>query len=185
MAKLVYAAIASLDGYVADADGNFDWSMPDEEVHAFVNDQQRRFGTQLYGRRLYDVMLAWETMETEGEPAVVADFAQVWRAADKIVYSRTLQAPSSARTRIEREFDVEAVRALKAAAEHDIAIGGAELAGQAIAAGLVDELQLLLSPIVVGGGTPALPAGVRWPLELAAERRFTNGVVYMQHRSAR
>src|SRR3954466_4189632 len=140
MARLIYGAIASLDGYVADADGNFDWSVPDEEVHAFVNDQQRRFGTQLYGRRLYDVMLAWETMETEGEPAVVADFAQLWRAADKIVYSRTLQAPSSARTRIEREFDVEAVRALKAGAEHDISIGGAELAGQAIAAGLVDEL---------------------------------------------
>jgi dihydrofolate reductase len=185
MAKLTYTAIASLDGYVADAEGRFDWSMPDEEVHAFVNDLERAAGTHLYGRRLYEVLVAWETMDTGPDQDPVArDFAQIWRAADKVVYSRTLDAVASARTRIEREFDPEAVRRMKAEAERDLVIGGPELAGQAIRAGLVDECHLLLSPIVVGGGRPALPADVRWRLELVDERRFDNGVVHLHYRTA-
>jgi dihydrofolate reductase len=181
MARLIYSAIASLDGYTNDADGNFDWSAPDEEVHAFVNDCERPIGTYLLGRRMYDVMVAWETMDVAGEPPPMRDYQQIWQAAEKVVYSRTLEAPSSARTRIEREFDAEAVRALKASAESDISIGGPELAGQAIAAGLVDEISLFLNPIVVGGGNPALPAGVHVPLELVDERRFANGVVYVSY----
>ena len=176
---LVYSAIASLDGYVADADGRFEWSAPDEEVHAFVNDLERPVGTFLLGRRMYEVLVPWETID---DPApAMRDFAQIWRAADKVVYSRTLEAPSSARTRIEREFDPEAVRRMKA--EGELSIGGPELAGHAIRAGLVDELRLFLSPVVVGGGTPALPDGVRWPLELVDERRFGNGVVYARYRT--
>ena len=176
---LVYSAIASLDGYVADADGRFEWSAPDEEVHAFVNDLERPVGTFLLGRRLYEVLVPWETID---DPApAMRDFAQIWRAADKVVYSRTLEAPSSARTRIEREFDPEAVRRMKA--EGELSVGGPELAGHAIRAGLVDELRLFLSPVVVGGGTPALPDGVRWPLELVDERRFGNGVVYARYRN--
>ena len=179
MGRLVYSAIASLDGYVADEQGDFDWSAPDEEVHAFVNDLEREVGTHLYGRRLYEVLVAWETMDDD-EP-VMRDYAEIWRAADKVVYSRTLDAPSSARTRIESEFDPDAVRAMKEAADRDISVGGPELAGQAIAAGLVDEISLFLNPIVVGGGTPALPDGVRVPLELLAQRRFGNGVVYLRY----
>jgi dihydrofolate reductase len=185
MAKLTYTAIASLDGYVADAEGRFDWSMPDEEVHAFVNDLERAAGTHLYGRRLYEVLVAWETMDTGPDQDPVArDFAQIWQAADKVVYSRTLAAVASARTRIEREFDPEAVRRMKAEAERDLVIGGPELAGQAIRAGLVDECHLLLSPIVVGGGRPALPDDVRWGLELVDEGRFGNGVVHLHYRTA-
>jgi dihydrofolate reductase len=179
VAKLVYSAICSLDGYVADEDGKFDWSMPDEEVHAFVNDLERDVGTYLYGRRLYEVLVAWETMEPD-DP-ITRDYSDVWRSADKVVYSRTLDAPSSARTRIEREFDPEAVRQMKAAAERDISVGGPELAGQAIRAGLVDEINLFLSPVVVGGGNQALPDGVRVQLELLDERRFGNGVVYVRY----
>jgi dihydrofolate reductase len=182
VAKLVYSAIASLDGYVADADGKFDWSMPDEEVHKFVNDLEREIGTHLYGRRLYEVMVAWETIETD-EP-VMSDYAEIWRAADKVVYSRTLVSPGSERTRIERSFDPESVRSMKAAAERDISVGGAELAAQAITAGLVDEVNLFLSPVIVGGGTKALPEGVRVPLELLDERRFRNGVVHLHYRVA-
>lgn len=181
MAKLVYTAITSLDGYVADEDGRFDWSMPSEEVHAAVNDLERGVGTHLYGRRLYEVLVAWETMDTAGEPDVMRDFAQIWRGADKVVYSRTLEAVSSARTRIEREFDPAAVAALKAQASSDLSIGGPELAAVALRAGLVDELHLFLSPVVVGGGNPALPAGVRLDLELLGERRFANGVVHLHH----
>ena len=173
---LAYSAITSLDGYIADADGRFDWSAPDEEVHAFVNDLERPTGTWLLGRRLYEVLSAWETMD-DPEP-VMRDFAQIWRAADKVVYSRTLAEPSTARTRIEREFDPEAVRRM----DGQLSIGGAELAGQAIRAGLVDELRLFVSPVVVGGGTAALP-DVRWDLELLEERRFGNGVVYLRYRS--
>jgi dihydrofolate reductase len=184
VARLIYSAIASLDGYTADADGVFDWAAPDEEVHAFVNDLERPVGTYLYGRRMYDVMVAWETMELDGEPAAMRDFAAIWRAADKVVYSRTLSTATSARTRIEPAFDPDAVRELKAAADRDIGIGGPELAGQAIAAGLVDEYQLFLTPIVVGGGTRALPDGVRVPLELVEERRFANGVVYLRYAAA-
>jgi dihydrofolate reductase len=183
MAKLIYMAIASLDGYVADADGNFDWSMPDEEVHAFVNDVERPVGTHLYGRRLYEVMVAWETMNTSADQQpVMRDFAEIWRAAEKVVYSRTLEAASTARTRIERDFDPEAVRRMKASAQRDISIGGAELAAVALRAGLVDECHLLLSPIVVGGGKRALPDDVRLELELLDVRRFGNGVVHLHYR---
>jgi dihydrofolate reductase len=178
MPKLIYSAIASLDGYVNDRDGNFDWAAPDAEVHAFVNDEERPIGTYLYGRRMYEVMAAWETMD---DPApAMRDFAQIWRAAEKIVYSRTLGGVSTPRTRLERELEPEAVRALKA--RSDVSIGGAHLAAEAIRAGLVDECRLYLNPIVVGGGTRALPDDVRWPLELVDERRFGNGVVYLRYR---
>jgi dihydrofolate reductase len=185
MANLIYSAIASLDGYVEDADGRFDWAAPDEEVHAYVNDQERPVGTYLYGRRMYEVMTYWETVPTDDTDGPIAgDFARIWQAAEKVVYSRTLQQVASARTRIEPDFDADAVRALKARAERDLSVGGAELAGQAIAAGLVDECHLFLTPIVIGGGTRALPDGVRWPLELVAERRFTGGVVHLHYRAS-
>jgi dihydrofolate reductase len=183
MAKLIYAAIASLDGYVEDEEGRFDWSVPDEELHAFVNDLERPIGTYLYGRRMYETMVFWETASTEaGEPAVFSDYAEIWRATEKIVYSRTLQTVSSARTRIEREFDRDAVRRLKHSSGADITIGGAELAGQAIGAGLVDECHLFLCPIVVGGGKRALHDNVRAQLALVDERRFRNGVVHLHYR---
>jgi dihydrofolate reductase len=183
VAKLIYSVISSLDGYFADADGRFDWAAPDDEVHAFVNDLERPIGTHLYGRRMYETMVFWETSDTEAdEPAVFRDYAEIWRAAEKIVYSRTLQTPSSARTRIEREFEPEAVRQLKLSSTADIAVGGGDLAGQAIGAGLVDECHLFLCPIVVGGGRRALPDGVRTPLELLDEHRFENGVVHLHYR---
>ena len=181
MAKLIYSAIASLDGYVADEDGRFDWAAPGEEVHSFINDLERPVGTYLYGRRMYEVMAVWETLADDA-PAM-RDFAQIWRAADKVVYSRTLEAVSSARTRLERDFDPEAIRQLKSAAARDIGVGGSELAGQAIRAGLVDEIQLFLTPILVGGGTPALPDDIRVKLELLDERRFADGVVYLHYRA--
>jgi dihydrofolate reductase len=184
MARLVYTAITSLDGYVADADGNFDWAMPSDEVHAFVNDLERPVGTYLYGRRLYEVMVAWETMPNlAAEPAVIQDYAEIWQAADKIVYSATLEATSSARTRIERAFDPEAVRRMKASAASDINVGGPTLAATAIKAGLVDEYHLFLHPIVVGGGTQALPDHVRVTLELVDERRFGGGVLHLHYRA--
>jgi dihydrofolate reductase len=183
MAKLIYAAIASLDGYVEDEEGRSDWAMPDEEVHAFVNDLERPIGTYLYGRRMYETMVFWETASTEAdEPAVFWDYAGIWRAAEKIVYSRTLETVSSARTRIEREFEPDAVRRLKQSSGADIAIGGAELAGHAIGAGLVDECHLFLCPIVVGGGKRAVADKVRAQLELLDERRFRNGVVHLHYR---
>jgi dihydrofolate reductase len=186
VAKLIYSAIASLDGYVADEDGNFDWAAPDEEVHAFVNELERPVGTYLYGRRMYEVMVYWETADTlaDQSPPPEGDFAEIWRAADKVVYSKTLERPASARTRIEREFDPEAVRRLKASAERDLSVGGPDLAAQAIKAGLVDELHLFVTPIIVGGGTPWLPDGVRVKLELLDERRFGSGVVYLQYRTS-
>jgi len=185
MAKLIYSAITSLDGYVADAQGNFDWAQPDEEVYAFVNDLERPIGTYLFGRRMYETMVYWETPpDLVHQPHVVHDFAQIWRTADKIVYSRTLERPSSARTRIERDFDPEAVRHMKASAERDITVGGAGLAAQAIRAGLVDEYQLFLTPVVVGGGTRALPDDARVQLELFDHRRFGNGVVHLRYRGA-
>ena len=178
MARLIYAALASLDGFVADEDGDFGWAAPDEEVHSFVNDLERDVGTHLYGRRMYEVLVAWETMD---DPApVMRDYAAIWRASDKVVYSRTLDEPSSTRTRIERDFDPGAVRRMKDSAERDLSIGGPNLAAQALAAGLVDECHLLLTPVVVGGGNPALPAGLR--LELLDERRFGGGVVYLRYR---
>jgi dihydrofolate reductase len=182
--KLIYAALMSLDGYVADEDGRFDWTEPDEEVHAFINDLERPVGTHLYGRRMYEVLVAWETVSLDDQPDVFRDFAGIWRAADKIVYSRTLEQASSARTRIEREFVPSAVAELKTHAGADLAIGGPELAGHAFAAGLVDEMHLFLAPIVVGGGTPALPDGVRLELELLDERRFGNGMVHLRYRAA-
>ena len=183
MAKLIYSAIASLDGYVEDEQGNFEWAAPDEEVHAFVNDLERPIGVYLYGRRMYETMVFWETAGTGGEGrAVSRDFAEIWRAAEKVVYSRTLETVSSARTRIERDLDAEAIRRLKETSGSDISVGGAELAGQAMAAGLVDELHLLLGPIVVGGGKRALPDGVRGRLELMDERRFRSGVVHLHYR---
>ncbi|TMB52805.1 MAG: deaminase [Chloroflexi bacterium] len=184
MAKLIYFAITSLDGYVADQDGNFDWAEPDEEVHTFVNELQRPLGTYLYGRRMYEVLVAWETMRTDDQPAFIQDFAQIWRTADKVVYSDSLTAPSSARTRIERQFDPDAVREMKAQAERDLSIGGPTLASHAMKAGLVDELHLFLTPIVVGGGNPSLPDDVRQPLELLDQRRFGNGVVFLRYRTA-
>ena len=183
MAKLIYSAITSLDGYVADRDGNFDWAAPDEEVHAFVNDLERSVGTYLFGRRMYDVMVAWETMPLADQPAVIRDFAELWRAADKIVYSTTLETASSARTRIERAFDPDAIRHMKQTAARDIGVGGPTLAAAAIQAGLVDECHLFLTPIVVGGGTPSLPNDVRLELELLDERRFADGVVHLHYRT--
>ncbi|MDQ1458403.1 MAG: hypothetical protein QOH28_4023 [Actinomycetota bacterium] len=182
MAKLIYSVITSLDGYVADEDGNFDWAEPDEEVHAFVNDLERPAGTYLYGRRMYEVMSSWETAPVDGDqPAFMRDFAQIWQAADKIVYSKTLDALSSARTRIERDFDPEAIRQMKASAERDITVGGPDLAAQAIKAGLVDEYHLLVVPVVVGGGKQSLPDDVRLNLELRDLRRFDRGVVHLHY----
>lgn len=183
MAKLIYSAIASLNGYVEDQEGRFDWAAPDDEVHAFVNDLERPIGTYLYGRRMYETMVFWETAGTGTDsPAVIRDFAMIWRAAEKIVYSRGLQTVSSARTRIEPSFDPDAIRRLKETSEADITIGGAELAGQAIAAGLVDECHLFLGPVVVGGGKRALPNNTRAQLELLNERRFRGGVVHLHYR---
>ena len=182
MAELIYSTIASLDGYVADEDGNFDWAVPDDEVHAFVNDLERPIGTYLYGRRMYEVMVAWETMDLADQPRFIRDFAEIWRAADKIVYSTTLETISSARTRIERSFDPGAVRQMKASAARNISIGGSGLAAQAFTAGLIDECHLFVVPIVVGGGTRSLPDGVRVQLELVDEHRFGNGTVYLRYR---
>jgi dihydrofolate reductase len=182
MAKLIYSAITSLDGYVADEDGNFDWAEPDEEVHTFVNELERSVGTYLYGRHMYDVMVAWETIDLSDQPAFIRDYAEIWRASDKIVYSRTLETVSSARTRLERGFDPESIRRIKALAGPDISVGGPGLAAQAIEAGLVDECHLFLTPIVVGGGKRSLPNNVRLKLELVDERRFGNGVVHLHYR---
>ena len=183
MAKLIYSAIGSLDGYVEDEQGSFDWAAPDEEVHAFVNDLERPIGTYLYGRRMYETMVFWDSASTSGDqPAATRDFAQIWQAAEKIVYSRTIQTLSGARTRIERDFDPAAIRRLKESSDGDISVGGAELAGRAIAAGLVDECHLFLCPIVVGGGKRALPDHVRSELELLTERRFRSGVVHLHYR---
>jgi dihydrofolate reductase len=182
VAKLIYTALTSLDGYVADKDGKFDWAAPDEEVHMFLNDLERPVGTHLYGRRMYDVLRAWETIDLTDQPRFIRDFAEIWRAADKVVYSRTLEAVDTARTRLERDFDPEAVRHLKATASRDVTIGGPELAARAIAARLVDEYHLFLAPVVVGGGTQALPDDVRLDLELVDERRFGNGFVHLHYR---
>jgi dihydrofolate reductase len=183
MAKLIYSAITSLDGYIADEDGNFDWAEPGREVHAFVNDLQRPIGTYLYGRRMYEVMVYWETAHTLADHPVEQDYAEIWQAADKIVYSKTLEKVSSARTRIERDFDPEAVRQMKASESRDITIAGPNLAAEAIKAGLVDECHLFVAPIVVGGGNQALPNDVRATLELLDERRFGNGMVYLRYRT--
>jgi dihydrofolate reductase len=183
MAKLIYTSIASLDGYVADADGNFDWAEPDEEVHSFVNDLDRPVGTFLLGRRMYEVLVTWETLQTADQPPFIQDFRDIWLAADKIVYSKTLAAPSSARTRIDRTFDADEVRQMKASAGRDLTVGGPDLAAQAIKAGLVDECHVFLAPIVVGGGTRFISDGVRLELELVDERRFGGGMVHLHYRT--
>jgi dihydrofolate reductase len=183
MAKLIYTAISSLDGYVADENGDFDWAEPSEDVHSFVNDLERPIGTYLYGRRLYEVMVAWEAIpDLANQPAYIQDYAAIWQAAGKVVYSRSLEAVSSAMTRIERDFDPEAVRRMKGETERDISIGGPTLAAEAIKAGLVDECHLFLTPVVVGGGTPSMPAHVRINLQLLDERQFNNGVVHLHYR---
>src|SRR5215207_11101832 len=183
MAKLTYAAITSLDGYIEDEGGKFDWATPDAEVHAFVNDLERPVGTHLYGRRMYETMAVWQTVGDEpGVSPAEADFAQLWRALDKAVYSRTLDAVSTPRTRLERDFDPEAVRRMKEAADRGIGVGGPGLAQHAFRAGLVDEVHLFVFPVVVGGGKPGLPRDVQVDLELLDERRFRNGVVHMRHR---
>jgi dihydrofolate reductase len=182
MAKLIYSAIGSLDGYVEDALGTFEWAAPDEEVHRFVNELERPIGTYLYGRRMYQTMVFWDTVDLDGDrPGVAREFAAIWRAAGKVVYSRTLETVSSARTRIERELDPGAIERMKQSSGSDISIGGAELAGQAMAAGLVDELRLLLVPVLVGGGKRALPNDVRARLELLGERRFRGGAVFLRY----
>ncbi|MDQ6637633.1 MAG: dihydrofolate reductase family protein [Candidatus Dormibacteraeota bacterium] len=184
MAKLIYSMITSLDGYVADEDGNFDWGEPDEEVFTFVNDLERPVGTHLYGRRMYETMVYWETADkVADQPPFIRDFAQIWQAADKIVYSKTLETVSSARTRIERDFHPEAVRQLKARERRDISVSGPDLAAQAIRAGLVDEWHLFVAPVVVGGGKQSLPNDVRLKPELLEERRFGNGVVHLHYRT--
>jgi dihydrofolate reductase len=179
MAKLIYTAITSLDLFHEDAGGRFEWAAPDAEVHAFVNDLERPLGTHLYGRRMYDVLKVWQDMQDDAP--VMKDFAEIWRAADKVVYSRTLEEPSTPRTRIEREFDPDAVRALKRSTDRDIAIGGPEIAAEALRAGLVDEIDLLLNPVIIGNGTRALPDGMRKGLELRSERRFASGVVHLHY----
>lgn len=182
MGALICTGITSLDGYIADEDGRFDWSAPDEEVHAFVNDLERPVGTYLYGRRLYEVMTFWETAHRQPDQSAIAlDFANLWRAASKIVYSTTLEATSTAHTRLERSFDPQAVRALKAAAERDLSIGGPALAAHAFRAGLVDEVRVFVSPVIVGGGTRFLPDKIRLSLELTEEHRFSNGVVFLRY----
>jgi dihydrofolate reductase len=184
MSKLIYSAIASLDGYVADTTGGFEWAAPDAAVHAFVNDLERPIGTYLYGRRMYEVMAVWQDPSAFPDPSPETDdFAAIWQAADKVVYSTTLAAASTPRTRIERAFDADAVRRMKAGATADIAIGGPDLARSAIEAGLVDEWHLFVTPIVVGGGSPWLPDDVRIALELLDEHRFDNGVVHLQYRT--
>jgi dihydrofolate reductase len=184
MGKLIYTAITSLDGYIEDEEGKFDWAEPDEEVHAFVNDLERGAGTYLYGRRMYETMVGWETDATLAEQSpVAADFAEIWQAADKVVYSTTLETVSTARTRIERAFQPDTVRTLKVRAERDLAVGGANLAAHAFEAGLVDEYHLFLVPVVVGGGKRSLPEGVRMNLELVDERRFGNGTVHLRYRT--
>jgi len=183
MGSLIYSTIGSLDGYIEDRDGKFDWAEPDEEVHRFVNDLERPVGTYLYGRRMYEVMAFWETAQTlADQPDYSREFAEIWQAAEKVVYSKTLGAPSTNRTRIERDFEPEAVRQLKAAAERDISVGGPNLASQAIRAGLLDEYHAFVAPIVVGGGKRSLPDDVRVELELLDERRFGNGMVYLRYR---
>ena len=182
MARLHYAAICSLDGYTADADGKFDWAAPDREVHAFVNDLERSIGTALYGRRMYETLAVWQTIGGPEHDPTENDYAEVWRATDKVVYSTTLTAVSTPRTRLERVFDPEAVRRLKSAAASDLSIGGPTLAAHAFRAGLVDDVHLFLNPVLVGSGTRARPDGVRLDLELVEERRFGTGVVYTHHR---
>jgi len=182
VARLIYTFIASLDGYVEDTAGRFDWAAPGEDAHAFINELEAPVGTYLYGRRMYETMVVWETdPELAAHSPVTRDFAAIWQAAEKVVYSGTLARAATRKTRIERRFDPDAVRELKAGAESDLGIGGAELAAQALAAGLVDECHAFLAPAVVGGGKRALPDGLRLDLELTDQRRFENGMAYLRY----
>jgi dihydrofolate reductase len=182
MARLLYAALTSLDGFIEDEEGGFDWAMPDPEVHQFVNELTRTVGTELYGRRMYETMAVWESLDEEPDvPAAVADYAQVWRGLDKVVFSRTLEGVSTTRTRLEREFDPEAIRLLKATTDRDVTVSGPGLAQHAFRSGLVDDVHLFVFPVIVGGGKPGLPRGIQLDLELVAERRFTSGVVHLHH----
>ena len=184
MAQLIYSAISSLDGYIEDRDGNFDWAMPDEEVHTFINNLERTVGTYLLGRRMYEIMMVWETdPNLAADSPLTQDFAQIWQAADKTVYSKTLPSASTRKTKIERNFDPEAIKQLKKTVQHDISIGGPELAAHAFRSGLIDECHLFLTPIVVGGGKPSLPENVGLELELLEERRFGNGMVFLRYRT--
>ncbi|WP_019930447.1 dihydrofolate reductase family protein [Nocardia sp. BMG111209] len=183
MAGLIYSAIASLDGYIEDAQGEFDWAAPDDEVLAAVNEIERPIGTYLYGRRMYETMRYWATAPTGADrPVLENEFTRIWRQADKIVYSRTLQSVSTERTRLERTLDPAAIAGLKKSADRDISVGGADLARQVFAAGLVDEIHLFLGPILVGRGKQALPEGIAVDLELLSERRFHGGVVHLHYR---
>ena len=184
MAKLIYTGLMSLDGYIADKNGNFDWAEPDEEVHSFVNELARDLGTYLYGRRIYEVMAVWQTLPTHDQPSFIADFANIWRAADKVVYSRTLKTASTPRTHIEQHFEAESVQRLKASAARDLAVGGPTLAAHAFKAGLVDVCHLFIAPIMVGDGNRAFPSDIRLELALQDERRFRNGMVYLHYRSS-
>ncbi len=182
MAHLIYSAISSLDGYTEDMDGKFDWAAPDEEVHRFINNLERTAGTYLYGRRMYETMMVWETdPDLAADSPITQDFAEIWQAANKIVYSNTLAAASTLKTQIERNFNPEAIQQLKKTAQHDILIGGPELAAHAFRSGLIDECHLFLTPIIVGGGKPSLPDHVRLELELLEERRFGNGTVFLRY----
>ncbi|MEE1622301.1 dihydrofolate reductase family protein [Zafaria sp. Z1313] len=182
MGRLIYTAITSLEGYFVDADGEYGWSMPDEEVYAHLMEREASVATFLLGRRMYREMTAWEAPELVAEDAdFVQNYAGTWAAAEKIVFSRTLDSVTSPRARIEREFDPDAVARLKESAEHDLSISGAELAAEAIRAGLVDEYRQYASPLVVGGGRHWLPEGVRLPLRLVEHAAFGNGVVYLAY----
>ncbi len=182
MGKLIYSMITSLDGFVSDPLGNFGWGAPDEEVHACINQHSRSIGTYLYGRRMYETMVYWETAHTTPDRRPVSlEYARIWQAADKVVYSTTLNEVASARTRLERTFDPEAVRQLKADSNLALSVNGPRLAAQAIRAGLVDEYQLFVKPAIVGGGNPFFPDDVRVDLELLDERRFGNGVVHLRY----
>jgi dihydrofolate reductase len=184
MAKLIYSTIASLDGYIADEEGKFDWAAPDEEVHTFINDLARPVGTYLLGRRMYEVLAYWDDPPgLDEQPSFVQEFTELWQGADKVVYSKTLETARKARTRIERDFDAEAIRQLKAQSDRDLAVGGPDLAAQAIRAGLVDDYQLFVVPVIVGAGTQALPRDARIDLELVDERRFRNGTVFLHYRT--
>jgi len=184
VAKLIYSAIMSLDGYIADQQGNFDWAMPDEEVHSFINELERPVGTYLYGRRMYELMAVWQTLPTDDEPSCIGEFANIWRATDKVVYSTTPKTASTPRTTIEHQFEPEAVQRMKASAAQDLAVAGPTLAAHAFKAALVDVCHLFIGPHIVGNGKSAFPSDVRLALELQEERRFHNGMVYLHYRSA-
>jgi len=181
MGRLIFSAIASLDGYTVDASGSFDWAEPEPELHAFVNDLERGIGTYLYGRRMYETMRFWQDPPLTGDDGVYAEYAAIWQDAEKVVYSSTLPEPLTPRTRVLQRFDAEEVRRLVRDSDRDVSIGGPTLAVEAFAAGVVDEVWLFLSPVSVGGGTPALPAGLRLDLELLDERRFRGGAVGLHY----